>query len=263
MLPQRQAVVFRRLVNNVWSICHLHRLTWQPDTCYVKRHDEWRIWPSWLFAETSPELCSIQRRKRVHIFILVNMWTDVQIKNRPAFCFRIWRVEEKSRRHDTRFCFVHFKVDCFTFQWLLRTIYCQLSLCSLDKFGLFFKELDLCDLRRNSLSGWFYIVWNNRHFPLRHQQKHTNCSAEIDSCSCFAAVTETRSHSLNVITLFSCRTSSHLKRFLFVLSCFVFQTWTFPPAAVSLTADEENEDDKHRVKDTRRDLMDHLQLRLV
>lgn len=84
-----------------------------------------------LFAETSPELCSIQRRKRVHIFILVNMWTDVQIKNRPAFCFRIWRVEEKSRRHDTRFCFVHFKVDCFTFQWLLRTIYCQLSLCSL------------------------------------------------------------------------------------------------------------------------------------
>lgn len=186
----------------------------------------------------SPELCSIQRRKRVHIFILVNMWTDVQIKNRPAFCFRIWRVEEKSRRHDTRFCFVHFKVDCFTFQWLLRTIYCQLSLCSLDKFGLFFKELDLCDLRRNSLSGWFYIVWNNRHFPLRHQQKHTNCSAEIDSCSCFAAVTETRSHSLNVITLFSCRTSSHLKRFLFVLSCFVFQTWTFPPAAVSLTADE-------------------------
>lgn len=59
-----------------------------------------------LFAETSPELCSVQRRTSIDVFILVNMWTDVQIKNRPAFCFRIWRVDVKIQEtwHTFLFC---------------------------------------------------------------------------------------------------------------------------------------------------------------
>lgn len=81
--------------------------------------------------------CAAFRKERASMFLF--WWTCGQmfrLKTSQLFVSGSDESTLKSRRHDTRFCFVHFKVDCLTVQWLLR-IYCQLSLCSLDKLGLF------------------------------------------------------------------------------------------------------------------------------
>lgn len=180
-----------------------------------------------------------------------------RLKTGQSFVSRSDESTLKSRKHDTRFCFVHFKVDCLTVQWLLRKILCQLSLCSFDTFGLFkriwplwpqkkqFVRLVLHRFEQQTLSfkapteTHKLFGWDRFLFVFCRRDRNSFTQSECNHAVFLQNIITFQTFLYLVVLFFSLNLNISTSRHL----CWWGGKWIV------------REDDKHRVKDTQRELM--------